>query len=853
MTGMALRATRTVTIEPHLPGPLEPLRTIAHNLWWTWNGDATALFERMSPARWEGCGHNPVRLLQLMPPAELDELAANPGFLAHLKHVQETFAAYMARPRRDPFGEDGGANVIAYFSLEFALTESLPMYSGGLGVLAGDHLKSASDLCLPLVGVGLLYNEGYFQQVLGPDGWQREEYHPVDLAMQPMDLVLTEGGGPLAVRVPLEGRHVTVHAWRLQVGQVPLYLLDTNTPENSDADRAITSRLYGGDLEMRLQQEMVLGVGGVRVLRALGLRPAACHMNEGHSALLGLERIRVLMEEAGATFDEAALPVTAATVFTTHTPVAAGIDLFPSDLVHRQASHFHESLGMDAEQFLALGRSNRGDGHEPFSMALLGLRLSGFRNGVSQMNGRVARDLWASAWPELPPEEVPIAAVTNGVHLPTWVAPEIADLFDRFVGPGWREDPVGAAWERMSELPASELWDTHERQRERLVSMARAASREAAAARGVLATDTALGQALDPHVLTIGFARRFAGYKRASLIMRDPGRLARILNHPDRPIQLVFAGKAHPRDEPGKRLIREVMEFSRRPEFRDRIVVLEGYDLAMARSLVQGCDVWLNTPLRPLEASGTSGMKATANGALHLSVMDGWWWEAYRPGLGWAIGANRPGDDPDVQDAFDADSLYDLLENEVGPLFYQRDADGLPQGWVARMKASVAAFAPQFNTNRMVGDYNRVAYGPAAESWRRLTADGLAPARALSAWIGRVRQAWPRVQVVGAEGDDGRKLELGAGVEVTAHVDLDGLEPGDLHVDVVYGEAGVDGTLHPTGERRLDFLSREGGTVCTYAGSFEPGMAGRVGWAIRVMPGHPDLHNPFATGLVRWS
>ncbi|MBE0608349.1 MAG: alpha-glucan family phosphorylase, partial [Dehalococcoidia bacterium] len=685
---MRLRASRSLLVEPALPPALEPLRRLSENLFWTWNTDAVALFERIDRDAWQETGHNPVRLLQGVSALQWEALADDDGFRRHLERVADAFDAYMARPALVQVAGTSEREVIAYFSLEFALTESLPNYSGGLGVLAGDHLKSASDLGIPLVGVSLLYHEGYFRQQLGPDGWQHEEYSDIDLAGQPVKPVHGAKGEPIEVAVPFDGREVYARVWRLDVGKTPLYLLDTNIEPNSAQDRQLTARLYGGDSETRIQQEMVLGIGGVRALHALDLHPAVCHMNEGHSALLGVERIRMMMEENGVSFAEARIPVTSATVFTTHTAVAAGIDLFAPDLLRRHLGHYYASMGLDDHGFLGLGRTTPTDDTEPFSMALLGLRLSGYRNGVSKLHQTVSRRLWDAAWPNLPLEQVPIAAVTNGVHLPTWVAHEIGDLYDRYVGPGWRDDPVNADWQRVFEIPDEELWRVHERQRERLVLRARAQHAEDLVRRGRAVAGGSAGQPLDSRALTIGFARRFAGYKRATLLFRDPERLAAILNNPERPVQFVFSGKAHPRDEPAKALIREVLQFSRRPEFRDRLILLERYDIDLARSLVQGADVWLNTPLRPLEASGTSGMKSVANGGLHMSVMDGWWWEAYRPGLGWAIGRDRLDDDPEAQDAFDADSVYDLIENELVPAFYDRDPDGIPHAWTERMKAS---------------------------------------------------------------------------------------------------------------------------------------------------------------------
>ena len=758
---MRLRATRTFVVQPSLPPELETLRALSRNLYWTWNADASDLFERVDRATWERTGHNPVALLQLTPQSRLDELARDEGFRTHLERVGNALQSYLERPPLVTVDGTSERNVIAYFSLEFALTESFPNYSGGLGVLAGDHLKSASDLGLPLVGVGLFYHEGYFRQQLSPDGWQLEEYTPLDAASMPVDAVPGPDGSQLTIDLPFEGREVRAVIWKVAVGKTPLFLLDTNIESNQPMDRAITARLYGGDNETRIQQEIVLGIGGVRALHALDLHPAVCHMNEGHSALLGVERIRMMMSERDVSFAEARHPVSWGTTFTTHTAVAAGIDHFDSELVKRYLGQYYRALGLDDTTFLGLGRTNPLDEHEPFSMALLGLRLSGYRNGVSRLHRGVSRRLWEAVWPNIPLEQIPIESVTNGVHFPTWVAGEIGDLYDRYIGPDWRDDPASCDWAKVASIPDEDLWQTHERQRDRLIARARSEHMETLMSRGESPERGALGQCLETGALTIGFARRFAGYKRATLLFRDPERLAAILNNAERPVQFIFAGKAHPRDEGAKALIREVLQFSRKPEFRDRLVLLEGYDVDLARSLVQGADVWLNTPLRPLEASGTSGMKSCANGGIHMSVLDGWWWEAYGPGLGWSVGRDRLDDDPEAQDAFDANSIYDLLENEVVPMFYDRDADGIPRQWVERMKASIAAFGPVFNTSRMVAEYAADAYTPASANWKRLRADDLSAARSLATWLERVVPAWPGVKLLSVNDESGGSESTG--------------------------------------------------------------------------------------------
>ncbi len=846
---MHLRATRTLLVEPKLPHPVQALHDLAYNLFWTWNTDTAALFERLDPALWAETRQNPVQLLQQIPLAVLERAAEDSDFREHLDRAAAAFKSYLARPPHHTIDGVTAENPVAYFSLEFALTESLPNYSGGLGVLAGDHLKAASDLGIPLVGVGLLYHEGYFRQSLGADGWQREEYQLIDVAQQPLRPMLDETGGRLAISVPVDGRNVTVQVWRLDVGKVPLYLLDTDNDKNDAGDRQLTGRLYGGDSELRIQQEMVLGIGGVRTLRALGLNPSVCHMNEGHSSLLGLERIRSLMAEEGASFAEASLPVTAATAFTTHTAVAAGIDLFPADLVRRHLGEYARSMGLDEQPLLGLGRTNPLDESEPFSMAMLGLRLSGFRNGVSKLHGAVSQRLWESAWPALPLEQVPIDSVTNGVHLTTWVANDIGVIYDRYVGHSWRDDPSNANWAGIADVPDEELWTTHERQRARLIHRARTQHAETLMSRGLSETTGSVSAKLDPTALTIGFARRFAGYKRATLLFRDPERLAAIMNRADRPVQFIFAGKAHPRDEPAKALIREVMQLSARPEFQGKLVLLERYDVELARVLVQGCDIWLNTPIRPLEASGTSGMKACANGAIHMSVMDGWWWEAYRPGLGWKVGRSQLDDDPEAQDAFDAESIYDLLEHEVANAFYERDSIGVPRAWVSRMKASISAFAPVFNTSRMVAEYATKAYAPAATSWHALTSDSLAAAREQAQWLEATRAAWSGLKIH----DVSHTVTEDGSLNIRVQLHPSGLSAQDLCVEAVYGDSREDGLLTAEGIVRLTLeeSSQEGELL--YSGSAPIVSGGRKGYTIRVLPAHPHLHDPLSTGLALWA
>ncbi|NLG26296.1 MAG: glycosyltransferase family 1 protein, partial [Chloroflexi bacterium] len=708
-----VRPFHKFTVVPSLPPKLAPLHELAYNLWWSWNLEAAELFRRLDDALWESSGHNPVLILGRISQDRLMAAANDDGFMAQLARVYQSFTNYV-NTRDTWYVKSGGTpNMsVAYFSAEFGITECLPIYSGGMGILSGDHLKSASDLGIPLVGVGLLYQEGYFRQYLNADGWQQESYPINDFYSLPLQRVMDAEGQPLRIQVEYPGRLVTAQIWRAQVGRVPLYLLDTNLAENRPEDRDITDQLYGGDLDMRIRQEIMLGIGGIRALTALGIRPTVCHMNEGHSAFLGLERIRAAMQERKLSFAEARQLTMAGNVFTTHTPVPAGIDLFPQHLMDYYFAEYAQQLGLDRESFLNLGRRSNTPNDEPFSMAILALRVAGHTNGVSKLHAEVARSMWHDLWPQTPLSEVPITPITNGIHSRSWISDDLSSLYTRYLGPGWIERPVDpAVWKRVDLIPDEELWRTHERRRERLVSVARTRARRQLERRGAPPQDIKVAsEILNPDILTIGFARRFATYKRATLLFSNVERLAAILNNPERPVQLIFAGKAHPRDNPGKEFIRRLVHYARQDELRRRILFLEDYDMSLARYMVQGVDVWLNTPRHGKEASGTSGMKAAQNGALNLSTLDGWWVEGYAPETGWSIGRGETYEDENYGDQVEANALYDLLEKEIVPLFYDYGGNGIPRGWIAKMKGSIREIAPVFNTHRMVQQYVRDCY-----------------------------------------------------------------------------------------------------------------------------------------------
>ena len=853
-----MKPIRAFTIVPSLPAELEPLRELAYNLRWAWSHETIELFRRLDSDLWETTHHNPVLMLGLIDQGQLATAATDVGFLAHLDRVSQDLTAYVTSEsdwfRRVHGVADGP--LFAYFSAEFGLTECLSIFAGGLGVLAGDHLKSASDLGVPLVGVGLLYQQGYLRQYLNEAGWQQEIYEDNDFHNLPLTQERHPAGTPLSVEVGYPGRNVTAQVWRVQVGRACLCLLDTNIPANRPEDRDITYQLYGGDLEMRIKQEIMLGIGGYRALEALGLEPTVYHINEGHAAFLALERVRRLMETHSLSFAEAREAVLAGTVFTTHTPVAAGHDYFPPDLMDRYFASYARSLGLSFDDFLALGRQNPDDRSESFCMTVLALRMAGRSNGVARLHGQVSRRMWQGLWPGVPEEEVPIVHITNGVHFQSWISRDMKELYDRYVGPRWREEPADqSVWLRAERIAAEELWRTHERRRERLVAFARRRLRFQLERRGASQTQIeAADEVLDPEALTIGFARRFAPYKRATLLLRDPERLARILNDPDRPVQVIYAGKAHPRNDPGKELLRQIVDLARQERFRRRIVFLEDYDMSVARYLVQGADVWLNTPLRPREASGTSGMKATANAVLNLSILDGWWDEAYQPEVGWAIGRGETYDDREYQDQVEAEALYDLLERDVVPLFYDRGVNGLPRRWIARMKDSIGNLCYFFNTHRMVQEYTERFYLPGAERYERITADDMVRAKALAAWKTRVQENWPQVRVEGVEAEPFTELQVGDKFQARARVYLGALTPDDLRVELYLGRVDPAGDL--VGAEATPMKPIEEGKAGSYL--FETSevvcsASGRHGYTVRVLPNHPDLAKSFLPGLIAWA
>ena len=851
---------RHLIVKPDLPDELEALRSIAMNLWFSWNPEIHRLFQALDPDLWEECGHNPILLLANLSEARKEEILQDNGLRERILEAEKAFEDYVGSSGSYSFNLDRPIDYrIAYFSMEFGLNECLPVYSGGLGMLAGDHLKSASNLFFPLIGMGLLYQKGYFKQYLNIDGWQQESYPDNDFYNLSISPVMDGTGRHATFDLELLDEKVKVLIWKIQVGRIPLYLLDTNHRDNSDRARQVTAELYGGDSEMRIQQEIVLGIGGARALHLLGLWPFVYHLNEGHAAFAALERIRQAMSTYRVPFDVAFEAVAASTVFTTHTPVPAGIDRFSPDLVEKYFKNYVGSIGISVKDLLDLGRENPDDKYAPLSMAVLALRLSRGVNAVSELHGRVSKKMWRNLWPGVDEDDVPIGYVTNGVHIPSYVSQEMADLFARYLGEGWIEEPDNTkVWSRVYNIPRDQLWQVHETRRERLVVFCRKRfwlqmrSIEGFNAGSSVDVRRAT-EVLNPEALTIGFARRFAPYKRAGLLFSDPDRLLRIISDKRRPVQFIFAGKAHPQDHLGKELIKKVVHQSRSEGFRRKLVFLENYDINVARYLVQGVDVWLNTPRRPYEACGTSGMKAAANGVLNLSVLDGWWPEAYDGKNGWAIGSGEEYEDQEYQDKIDSNSLYELLEREVVPRFFDRGPDGLPHAWIDMMKNSMASICVTFNSHRMIEDYMNDYYVQAGQAHQILGENRLDRARELRDWKQKVRNLWKDVKILDVSLPGGDRVALGEELDVIATIRLGGLTKEEVVVDLTHGPIGKDGdklaNRDITAMRSSEKVS-EG--VWRFSGTIPADETGVYGYGIRVLPFHPYLFSPLSMNLITW-
>jgi starch phosphorylase len=823
-------------------------------MWWCWKKDAIELFRRIDPPLWVESGRNPIAFLSKIPQRRFAKLAKDDGYLAHLEGVKEQFKSRVLDPVNRSNANFGPEDTVVYFSMEFGIHESLPLFAGGLGILSGDHLKAASNLALPLTGVGLMYRRGYFRQYLNPDGWQQEAYPETDLYDLPVDRVKDAGGNDL--KISIAGPDGPIHAivWKIMIGRIPLYLLDTNILENTSAHREITARLYAGDPGLRLAQEMLLGIGGMRTIEALGIRAKVLHMNEGHSAFSSLERLAQTMAGQQVDLKTALEIVPRTTVFTTHTPVAAGHDEFPAEIIRPYLKPLEEKLGTTETEILSWGQSAGSGGGGPLSMFILGLRMAAYCNGVSRLHGSVARRMWSHVWPDRPVEEVPISHVTNGVHISSFISQEFAYLFDRYLGPEWymsSRKPENI--QRIDDIYDEELWRAHEMNRSRLVRTCREQLvkqyTRRNAPRNVI---EALESVLDPDTLTIAFARRFTTYKRAYLILQDPERFESIVNSEKYPVQFIFAGKAHPKDNEGKELIKKLFQFAGKLEVRDKIIFLEDYDMHLARHLLQGADVWLNTPRRPHEACGTSGMKAAVNGLINVSILDGWWCEGYSAERGWRIGNGEEYEDQVYQDAVESQAFYNVLENDVIPCFYDRKNGDIPGCWLEKMKASIKMAMEMFCNLRMVSEYEERFYKPAAERADALLANRAEEAQNLAAQVQRLRSLWPSIAISTPVSQNSGPYRVDQTIQVTAEVNLGELRPDEVDVELYYGHLKSLEELDSSKSEPMAVLEDPNNGHFLYGCSLTCKSSGRFGFTVRVTP-RGDERLKSTPGLLTWA
>jgi starch phosphorylase len=839
-------------VVPDLPEKLRPLADIAANLWLAWNPEAIKLFITMDSDLWEKNQHNPVRMLGEISQEKLVELAQDEGFLSEVQRVGEQLEQYLHAVH----GINHTRQVsIAYFSAEYGLNDTLPLYSGGLGVLSGDHVKAASDLNLNFHGVGLLYQLGYFQQYLNMDGWQQDFYQVNDFHNMQVQEVLLPDGRPMEIELAFPGRQLYLKVWRISVGRVAIHMLDSNIDKNSESDRRLTAQLYGGNSEMRLQQEIILGMGGVKMLDALGIQVTVVHMNEGHSAFTSFERAGGLMKRHGLNFAEAMETVCQSSVFTTHTNVPAAYDVFSPEMMKNYFAGYLKEFNVPFHDFMAYGRVHPEDPQEYFSMTVAAVKNSAFVNGVSALHAEVSRKLLKDLWPSVPPEHIPLRNITNGIHIPSWISFEMSDLFERYLGGKWREkQDYQDAWDKVQNIPDPELWNVHEIRRRRLIAFTRQRLQKQLMAKGasnLLISESQ--EALNPVALTIGFARRFATYKRAYLILKDRERLLSILKNQEKPVQIIFAGKAHPQDQAGKELIKNIISFMSSEHLRSKIAFIEDYDINVARYLVSGVDIWLNTPLRPFEACGTSGMKAACNGVLNFSVLDGWWDEAYDLKNGWAIGNREAYTDKKYQDEVESKAIYSILEKDIIPLFYERGSDGLPREWIRMMKHSLTSIASRYNTSRMVKEYFNKFYKNASANYAQLSADDFAPVRSLVQWKERMTAEFPALRIENIKADTGRTYKSGENFEVQADLFLGKIQPEEIRVEVYYGNIVGDAVLHDSALVQLNDAQKIGDGRFRFSGGIPCKRTGNFGFQLRVTPYHPQLADPYLMNLVLWS
>jgi starch phosphorylase len=845
----------TLEVQPRIPDSLKRLEQLANDLFYSWDRQVRRLFTRLDKDLWGTSGHNPKTFLRRISQQRLEEAAEDRVFMEDFQRVLSAYDTYLEQGTHPDVQEylDPDEDLIAYFCAEFGFHESLPIYSGGLGILAGDHCKAASDLGIPFVAIGILYRQGYFTQTIDEHGNQVAHYTPTDFQQLPLQQVTEDSGKPLVVDVDIQGRKVFLHVWKARAGHITLYLLDSDLEENQDHDRVITHQLYGGDKSTRIQQEIVLGIGGVRTLRALGVSPTVWHINEGHSAFQILERCRECVTK-GHDFATALEVVAAGTVFTTHTPVAAGHDIFDHDLISGYFRDYIKELGIDMQRFLELGSTPGNPGS--FNQTALALRGSRFHNGVSRIHGGVASKMEGYIWPQVPHEENPIKYVTNGVHLPTFLAREWSNLYDMRFGRAWRDELLNAEyWERIDEVPDHSYWSLRQSLKAELtdnvLQRALLQYRRNGCSEALMERLTRNLVRDESDILTIGFARRFATYKRATLLFSDPERLKRMLNDADRPVLIIFAGKAHPHDVPGQELIRTIHQYTFDPDFIGKIIMIEGYDLALARKLVTGVDVWLNTPEYPLEASGTSGQKASMNGVINLSVLDGWWAEGYQGDNGWAIAPHEPHFEIGYRNHEESSELLDLLEHEVIPLYYDKNSQGYSEGWVKISKASMKSAIPNFNAQRMVRDYIRNHYSPASRQSRAFAADDYREARELAAWKDKIRRHWHEVSLQRID-DSSDAILAGENLTIRVAARLGGLAQDDVIMECIVGTENAHGEFTVCETVRFAAAGKNAGGESIFELDLEPPLSGLQFYKLRMYPSNPGLSHPFETGRIIW-
>ena len=844
-----------VTVVPQLPERINKLSEISNNLWWSWNSEFLRLFKIMDLDLWEKCEKNPVKFLKMISQEKIEELVHNEEFLKAYDKVVENFDNYMKSKdtwfnKKYPNNKE---DLIAYFSAEYGLDEIVPIYSGGLGILSGDHLKSASDLGLPFVAMGLLYKNGYFHQRINSRGEQCSEYHNIDLYNLPITAVKDENSNDLIIDIQLDNRTLYLKLWQINVGRIKLYLMDSDIEQNDEDFRGITLRLYGGDKEMRIRQEIVLGMAGVKALKVLNYKPTVYHMNEGHSSFLTLQLIKDIMEEKQISFEMAKEIATVQTVFTTHTPVPAGNDIFDISLVDRYFNGFWDRLGISREDFLKLGMP--GNDLEPgFNMGILALKIAGKKNGVSKLHGEVSRELFSDVWTNIAEDESPITHVTNGIHTCTWLAPNLKKLYNEYLPPYWQDNiQIDATWEKIYDIPNEKLWDAHIERKEKLIRMIKQNITQRYINSGIGYDQIAeVVNNLDPKALTIGFARRFATYKRATLIFKDIARLTQILNDEKRPVQLVFAGKAHPQDKEGQDLIKYIHEISLMPQFKGKIFILENYNIGLSRYLISGVDVWLNNPRRPMEASGTSGEKASVNGVVNFSILDGWWCEGYTGTNGWTIGTNATYESYEEQDKADSNSLYHTLENKIIPAYYNQDKDGVSKEWLAYMKNSIKTTGGKYSTSRMVSDYVESLYMPLC-NLRKEHFESLEEVAEFTEWKKNVRLNWDKIELVQNQNVDNAKMVAGSQITVNCEVYLPNIDEANTDIQVYFGQFLDNGTVKNVYTETMNKISENPEEhKYTYEAVLDLKTGGNFGYTFRVMPKHPMLLDSENLNLVKW-